>query len=62
MSDQRPLYDSRAVPERDFLAADWIGWDWLPPRQGMIYLRRHISGDEAPSGEWQACQALCPPR
>lgn len=50
MTDQPATYDSRAVTTEEWPIVSWWYyehgpvWECLPPREGIIYLRRHISG------------------
>ena len=60
VTSMRPLYLSVALREEWFSAlsaaqrstrARW-GWEYTPPRHGVIYGRLHLSGPEAPRGEF----------
>ena len=39
-----PLYDSIALTIEQFSAHTGEGWEYTPPRNGVIYARRHLSG------------------
>ncbi len=52
------LYQSRAIPESQWPTVREVmlkeGWEYLPARAGVVYVRKHVSGPRNTSEGWRS--------